>query len=123
MFPCGAFISCVAIKCLSKCPYFKKHPLPWNISGCAPELKIFFQNNQIIWALIEIAKVASLNLIILYLENSKEHVVLGVTIDIELIFDSHIKNTCRKAGQILGVLLRITSCLNSGQKNLHLVEW
>ena len=73
--------------------------------------------------MIEIGKVASLNLIILYLANCKEQVVLGVTIDIELIFDSHIKNTCRKAGQILGVLLRITSCLNSSQKNLHLVEW
>ena len=59
----------------------------------------------------------------MYLENSKEEVVLGVTIDIELIFDSHIKNTCRKAGQILDVLLRITSCLNSSQKNVHLVKW
>ena len=73
MFLCGAFLSCVAIKCLSKCPYFKK-------LGC------------------------------------REEVVLGVTIDIELIFDSRIKSTCRKAGQILGVLLRMTSCLNQVKK-------
>ena len=33
----------------------------------------------------------------LLLENSKEEVVLGVTIDNKLTFDSHIKNFCRKA--------------------------
>ena len=38
----------------------------------------------------------------LLLENSKEEVVLGVTIDNKLTFDSHIKNICRKAGQKLG---------------------
>ena len=52
----------------------------------------------------------------LLLENSKEEVVLGVTIDNKLTFDSHIKNTCRKAGQKLGALLRITNYLNSSQK-------
>ena len=34
----------------------------------------------------------------LILENIKEEVVLGVTIDNILTFDSHIKNICRKAG-------------------------
>ena len=34
----------------------------------------------------------------LILVNSKEEVVLGVTIDNTLTFDSHIKNICRKAG-------------------------
>ena len=33
------------------------------------------------------------------LENRKEEVVLGVTIDNKLTFDSHIKNICRKASQ------------------------
>ena len=37
----------------------------------------------------------------LLLENSKEEVVLGVTIDNKLPFNSHIKNICRKAGQNL----------------------
>ena len=43
-------------------------------------------------------------------ENSKEEVVLGVTIGnklSKLTFDSHIKNICRKAGQKLGALLRM----------------
>ena len=54
----------------------------------------------------------------LLLENSKEEVVLGITIDNKLTFDSHIKNTCRKAGQKLGALLRITNYLNASQKKL-----
>ena len=49
----------------------------------------------------------------LLLENSKEEVVLGVTIDNKLPFNSHIKNICRKAGQKLGASLRITNDLNS----------
>ena len=56
----------------------------------------------------------------LLLENSKEEVVLGVTIDNKLTFDSHIKNICRKAGQKPGALLRITNHLNSSQKSLFL---
>ena len=44
----------------------------------------------------------------LLLENSKEEVVLGITIDNKLTFDSYIKIICRKAGQKLGALLRIT---------------
>ena len=52
----------------------------------------------------------------LLLENSKEEVVLGVTIGNKLTFDSHIKNICRKASQKLGALLRITSYLNSSKK-------
>ena len=34
-------------------------------------------------------------------DNLLLEVVLGVTIDNKLIFDSHIKNICRKAGQKL----------------------
>ena len=57
---------------------------------------------------------ASLNLI-MYLENSKEEVVLGFTIDNKLTFGIHIK----KAGQKLGALLRITNYLNSSQKKTY----
>ena len=32
----GPFILDFLRKCLSKCPNFKKPPLPWTISGCAP---------------------------------------------------------------------------------------
>ena len=54
----------------------------------------------------------------LLLENSKEEVVSGITIDNKSTFDSHIKSICRKAGQKLGALLRITNYLNSSQKKL-----
>ena len=54
----------------------------------------------------------------LLLENSKEEVVLGVTIDNKLTFHSHNKNICRKAGQKLGALLKITNYLSSSQKKL-----
>ena len=50
----------------------------------------------------------------LCLENSTEEVVLGVTIDNKL-FDSHIKNICRKASRKLSALLRITNYLNSSR--------
>ena len=53
------------------------------------------------------------------LGNSKEEVVLGITIDNKFTFDSCIKNICRKAGQKLGALLRITNYLNSSQKKLN----
>ena len=35
----------------------------------------------------------------LFLENSTEDVVLGVTIENKLAFDCHNENICRKAGQ------------------------
>ena len=54
----------------------------------------------------------------LLLENSKEEVVLGGTIDNKLTFDSHIKSICRNTGQKLGTLLRIINYLNSCQKKL-----
>ena len=55
----------------------------------------------------------------LLLENSKGEVVLCVTIDNKLTFHSHIKNICRKAGQRLGALLRITIYRNSSQKKVY----
>ena len=58
----------------------------------------------------------------LLLESSKEELILGVTTDNKLTFDSHIKNICRIAGQKLGALLRITNYLNSSHKNLFSVE-
>ena len=35
----------------------------------------------------------------LFLEKSKKEIVLGVTFDNKLTFDSHIKNICRKGDQ------------------------
>lgn len=39
---------------------------------------------------------------------SKEVVFVGITIDKKLFFDSHIKNTCQKAGQKLSAISRIS---------------
>ena len=54
----------------------------------------------------------------LCLENSEEEVILGITIDNKLSFDSHIKKICRNIGQKLSVLLRIASYLELDQKKL-----
>ena len=37
-FPAGPFIRMLHIKCLTKCPYFQKPPLPSKIPGYALEL-------------------------------------------------------------------------------------
>ena len=54
------------------------------------------------------------------LENSKEEVILGITIDNKLTFESHIKRMCRKAGQKLSVLSRsrISPYLETDKKEL-----
>ena len=52
------------------------------------------------------------------LENSKEELILGITIDSKLTFDSHIKSICRKAGQKLISLSRISPYLETDKKEL-----
>ena len=52
----------------------------------------------------------------LCLENSNEEVILGVTIDDKVTFDSHIKNICRKAGQKLCALSSISNDLEKKPK-------
>ena len=52
------------------------------------------------------------------LENSKEEVILGITIDNKITFDSHIKSICRKAGQKLSALSRISPYLKTDKKEL-----
>ena len=54
----------------------------------------------------------------LNLKNCKEVEVLGITIDRNLNFKGHIKNICRKAGQKLSALLRISSHINTDKKSL-----
>ena len=50
--------------------------------------------------------------------NSSEEKILGVVIDNELKFDPHIRSMCKKAGQKLGVLNRISSLLDPEKKKL-----
>ena len=52
------------------------------------------------------------------LENSKEEVILGITIDNKLTFDSHIKSMCRKAGQKLSALSTTSPYLETDKKEL-----
>ena len=44
-----------------------------------------------------------------FLENCKEEVILGITIDNKLTFYSHIESICRKAGQKPSALFSISS--------------
>ena len=59
-----------------------------------------------------------LNLNDLNLKNCKEIEVLGITIDRNLSFNGHIKNICRKAGQKVSALLRLSSHINTDKKSL-----
>ena len=51
-------------------------------------------------------------------KSSKEEVILGITIDNKLSFDSHIRKMCKKSGQQLNALSRITTFLNKDQKSI-----
>ena len=44
--------------------------------------------------------------------------ILGITLDRSMGFNTHIKNICRKAGQKLSALLRISPYLDQGKKVL-----
>ena len=58
------------------------------------------------------------NLNDLNLKNCKEVETLGNTLDRNLNFKRHIKNICRKAGQKLSALQRISSHINIDKKTL-----
>ena len=50
--------------------------------------------------------------------NCCEEKMLGVVIDNELKFDPHIRSICKKAGQKLGLLNRISSLLDPEKKKI-----
>ena len=50
--------------------------------------------------------------------NSKKEKLLGVTIDKDLTFESHIESLCSKASQKLYALLRVSSYMGLGQRRL-----
>ena len=52
----------------------------------------------------------------LALRNSKEVEILGITLDRSMSFNTHIKNICRKEGQKLSALLRISPYLDQEEK-------
>ena len=54
----------------------------------------------------------------LALKNNKEVEILGIVLDRSMGFNTHIKNICRKTGQKLGALLRISPYLDQEKKVL-----
>ena len=52
------------------------------------------------------------------LKNSDYEIILGITIEQKLTFTKHIKNLCKKAGQKLCALLRISPYLDENKKKL-----
>ena len=53
------------------------------------------------------------------LNNSKEEVILGLTIDNKLSFDNHIMKICRKASQKTSTSSRISNYLDSKQQETY----
>ena len=53
-----------------------------------------------------------------YYKNSKEETFSGVTIDKKLNFEGHIRKMCKKSGQILNTLSRISTFLNKDLKRI-----
>ena len=56
------------------------------------------------------------------LKNSKQELILGLTIDNKLSFDNHVKKVCRKANQKTCALSRISNHLYSKQKEILFKE-
>ena len=56
------------------------------------------------------------------LKNSDYEIILGITINRKLIFNKHIKNLCKKAGEKLCALLSISPYLDKNKKkNCYIV--
>ena len=56
------------------------------------------------------------------LKNSDYEIILGITIEQKLTFTKHIKNLCKKAGQKLCALLRISPYLDENKKAVTLLD-
>ena len=65
-----------------------------------------------------IDETGSLSVNDLALKNGKEVKNLGINLDNSMGFNTHIRNICRKAGQKISDLLRISPHLNQGKKFL-----
>ena len=54
-------------------------------------------------------------------KNSKEKFILEITIDKKLNFDSHIRKMCKKSGQKLIGLSKVSTFLNKDKKGSYLM--
>ena len=57
------------------------------------------------------------------LENKKKEVILGITIDNKLSFESHRKSNCRKPGQKMRALSRMSQTWKQIKRNCYLKVW
>ena len=69
----------------------------------------------------KIDDVETLNFNNLAIKNSKEVKILGITLDRNMNFHTHIKYICRKAGRKISALLRISPYLDQ-RKNVLLCK-
>ena len=53
-----------------------------------------------------------------YIESEKEQVLLGITSDSNLTFESHINNICKRAGQKLNTPTRVAPYMNMQKKRI-----
>ena len=53
-------------------------------------------------------------------KNRKEEVILGITIDNKLNFDSHIRSMCKKSGYKLNAFSRLSTFLNKYKERIIL---
>ena len=56
------------------------------------------------------------------IDQKSEITLLGVTLDDQLSFSSHVRNVCRKVSRQTGVLLRIRNLIPTSAK-LHIVKF
>ena len=51
------------------------------------------------------------------IENKQEELILGILIDNELSFQSHVNSICKKANQKLNALFRVSNYMTSEQNS------
>ncbi len=54
---------------------------------------------------------------------SQNEKLLGITVDKKLSFQAHIDNVCKKAGQKLHALARVSKCMNEQQQRITLTSF
>ena len=65
---------------------------------------------------------ATINIDSNYTESEKQQVLLGITIDSNLTFESHIINICKSASQKLNTLVRFASYMNVRKRRIIIIS-
>ena len=83
-FPAGPFFSVFQIKYLSKCPYFKKPPLPWKIPGYTPDKFLSFLINVFSFSLFIFFSLTELS------NKNKQHVLEMFSLRLKVFFEVQV---------------------------------